>query len=144
MKVVDWIRLLSPLVICFALSFICPVGTNPTISKNPSYFQPQGWVFSVVWFILYLLLGWAWVRMNSHYKNSDMFFALILAGLSLWILATGCWSNRKLAFYILMLTLGISLLTFSFSTKYDETSAFILTPFITWLIFASFLSLKTS
>ena len=114
-------------------------GTDPWYqSLTKSELNPPGYVFGIVWPILYLLMGITAWRTFYTIKNlfyiqlffnaiwSWLFFSFHLPVISLvdiWILI---FINIKILFMIL---------------KQDKIAAFLYTPYIVWLLFASYLNL---
>lgn len=56
-------------------------GPRP-MTRFPSPIQPPGWVFGLVWPILYLVLGWAWLVTRQH-----ALMAAIMVGLNGWLIS---------------------------------------------------------
>ena len=114
-------------------------GTDPWYqSLTKSELNPPGYVFGIVWPILYLLMGITAWRTFYTIKNlfyiqlffnaiwSWLFFSFHLPVISLidiWLLI---FINIKILFMIL---------------KQDKLAAFLYTPYIVWLLFASYLNL---
>ena len=114
-------------------------GTDPWYqSLTKSELNPPGYVFGIVWPILYLLMGITAWRTFYTIKNlfyiqlffnaiwSWLFFSFHLPVISLidiWLLI---FINIKILFMIL---------------KQDKIAAFLYTPYIVWLLFASYLNL---
>ena len=108
------------------------------LSLVKSNLNPPGYVFGIVWSILYLLMGITAWRTFYTIKNlfyiqlffnaiwSWLFFSFHLPVISLidiWLLI---FINIKILFMIL---------------KQDKLAAFLYTPYIVWLLFASYLNL---
>ena len=114
-------------------------GTDPWYqSLTKSELNPPGYVFGIVWPILYLFMGITAWRTFETIKNlfyiqlffnaiwSWLFFSFHLPVISLidiWLLI---FINIKILFMILM---------------QDKIAAFLYTPYIVWLLFASYLNL---
>ena len=114
-------------------------GADPWYqSLTKSELNPPGYVFGIVWPILYLLMGITAWRTFETIKNlfyiqlffnaiwSWLFFSFHLPVISLidiWLLI---FINIKILFMIL---------------KQDKIAAFLYTPYIVWLLFASYLNL---
>ena len=64
MNNLDYIYLLFPLVSGYLTTFFCPMQKN-TGSKVK--FRPPAYIFKIVWPILYLLIGLAWVYSKKYY-----------------------------------------------------------------------------
>ena len=103
-----------------------------------SNLNPPGYVFGIVWPILYLLMGITIWRTYSVIKNlfyvqlflnaiwSWLFFSFhlpLIALLDIWLLI---FINLKILFLIF---------------KEDRLAALLFVPYITWLFFASYLNL---
>ena len=107
-------------------------------SLNKSDLNPPGFVFGIVWPILYILMSISAYRTFSETGRiffiqlvfntawSWMFFAFhmpFLALLNIWMLI---YWNTSLAFKMI---------------KIDKLSAILYSPYVIWLIFASYLNL---
>jgi len=107
-------------------------------SLSKSSLNPPGYVFGIVWPILYLLMSISAYRTFESTKNlfliqlvfntawSWMFFAFqmpVIALFNIWLL--------------IFLNIRISLIMF----RQDKISGVIYVPYILWLIFASYLNL---
>jgi tryptophan-rich sensory protein len=107
-------------------------------SLNKSDLNPPGFVFGIVWPILYILMSISAYRTFSQTSRiffiqlvfntawSWMFFAFhmpFLALLNIWMLI---YWNTSLAFKMI---------------KIDKLSAILYSPYVIWLIFASYLNL---
>lgn len=107
----------------------------------PVRYQPPGWVFGVVWPVLYLLMG---VSLAFLYeigaKRPAMYLLLLLVGLNAWyvVFAPRCMPKAALA-SILALLLGAKL-TAKAAHRARPTAGWLIAPLVAWLTFASFLS----
>jgi len=114
-------------------------GTDPWYqSLTKSELNPPGYVFGIVWPILYLLMGITAWRTFYTIKNlfyiqlffnaiwSWLFFSFHLPVISLVNLLEKIFINIKILFMVL---------------KQDKLAAFLYTPYIVWLLFASYLNL---
>ena len=105
---------------------------------NKSSLNPPGFVFGIVWPILYLLMSISAFRTFANTKNlfliqlifnalwSWLFFAFqmpLIALLNIWLLI---YLNIKLSIQMY---------------KQDTLSGYLLFPYVGWLIFASYLNL---
>lgn len=114
-----------------------------TLAKPP--FAPPGWVFPIVWTILYTLMGISAYLIYVS-QSPDKFSALATYALQLFL--TFVWSivffNMKqylLAFFILILLwLSIIFMIRSFS-KINTVAARLQIPYLIWVTFAAYLNL---
>lgn len=107
--------------------------------------SPPGWVFPVVWTILYILMGIsAYLVWES--EGEDKQLALSLYGIQL--ILNAAWSvlffHLKLYFLaladLLLLWLAVYLTIKQFR-RLNETAAKLLLPYIIWITFAGYLNL---
>ena len=109
--------------------------------------SPPGWLFPVVWTILFILMGISAARV---YQNTpeDFPFALKLYCLQLvlnvlWTPLYFALNLRLAAFVLLLILLGtVIYMTVEFK-KIDRTAAYLQIPYIVWLLFAGYLNLAT-
>ncbi|WP_186431092.1 TspO/MBR family protein [Clostridium sp. BSD9I1] len=109
-------------------------------------FSPPGWVFAVVWPILYLLMSIALYRILLLKKEGKdvtraLVYYFIQFGLNLlWTFIFFRFNLYGLAFIeLLVLLVFILLTTFEFG-KHDKISAYLLIPYILWVSFAGVLN----
>ena len=139
-----------PIVLGFLTSFFCsptgpsgPSGPNGPNGPNgpPKAFKPPAALFSVVWPVLYLLLGYAWYLSNVDGKSKllmNSMFILLNVLLCAWLITYGCVKNKYFSFYILLSSVLVSFLLY---TLLDiKWSKLCLCPLIVWLSFATLLS----
>ena len=119
----------------------------PALIQPP--FSPPGWIFPVVWTVLYLLMGWASCRVSaSDAPREKKLQALTVYALQL--LVNFIWSPvffglemRLLAFVILVLLWLLICLTIHKISAIDEKAGDLLLPYILWVTFAGYLNLGT-
>lgn len=109
-------------------------------------FSPPGWIFPIVWTILYLLMAIAAYRIWLQGKEGkDVKKALKLYGIQLvlnflWTIIFFRFQLFGAAFIELMVLLVFILLTtFSFY-EIDKKAAYLMVPYILWVSFAGVLN----
>ena len=137
MNLTDITIFLIPITIGYLMSAICPMKGKAG-SNVPS--RPPGWVFGVVWPILYILMGLAWIRLRKQKDKItvDILFCLLTVVLNSWIVVYSCANRKKDALYILLISLTISLAIWGYSV--GTTELFYFTPLVVWLLFATMLN----
>lgn len=114
-----------------------------TLTKPP--FSPPSWIFPIVWFILYALMGFAayliyksdskgrnsalviyWAQLFLNFLWSIVFFRFNLTGLSVAV--------------ILALLVMVTFMIFKFG-KINTKAAAINIPYLLWLLYASYLNI---
>lgn len=109
-------------------------------------FSPPGWVFSVVWTILYLLMAVALYKIIIKGKQGEdiskalIYFFIQLALNFLWTIIFFRFRLYGVAFLeLLLLLIFILLTTFEFY-KIDKVAAYLMIPYIIWVSFAGVLN----
>lgn len=133
----NWLIGATPLVTGLVMGRICP---NRTIFVSKA--QPPPIVFAIVWPLLYIALGTAWVRARKLAKV-DAAFILIVGTLLLWQYFYNCKGNPKLALYTLVTSTALVLGTALRINKADPVASTLLAPLTAWLIFATMLNYST-
>ena len=121
------------------------MGNYKVMNQPP--LSPPGWVFPVVWTLLYLLMGEASYRvLTSGAEKTEIRTALIAYGVQLflnflWPLAFFGGQMYLTAFLILIaLWVGI-FVTMRLFSKINETAGDLLIPYLLWVTFAGYLNL---
>ena len=105
---------------------------------------PPGWVFPVVWTVLYILMGSAFYLVWTADKGiKDIAFFLYFLQLAmnfLWPVFFFRLQNYGLAFFWLLALLAAVILT-AFSFKpFDIRAFYLMIPYIVWVAFAGYIN----
>ena len=109
--------------------------------------SPPGWVFPVVWTILYLLMGYSSYRVYYAGKSQAFteralkLYAAQLFVNFLWPIFFFAFRWYLVAFIVLLVLWVLILLTLRAFTAIDETAGDLLIPYILWVTFAGYLNL---
>ncbi len=109
-------------------------------------FSPPGWIFGVVWPILYILMGVAaYLVFISMADPSDKRKALVTYSIQLlinfsWSIIFFRFQEYGLAVVVLALLLLLVTLTIMFFYYLNRLSAWLLIPYYLWLLFAFYLN----
>lgn len=130
-----------------ALSALVSGGMSDFLSMRKPPLSPPGWIFPVVWTVLYLLMGYASCRIcMSDAGKSRKQAALVTYGLQL--LVNFLWSPvffglgwYLVAFLLLILLWLLICLTIHRFSAIDEKAGDLLLPYILWVTFAGYLNL---
>ena len=149
MKKTDWKKLGLCLVIPLAVG-----GLSAWVSGGMDSYQnlrqpplsPPGWVFPVVWTVLYLLMGYAGYRvLSKEAPQEETKKALTLYGIQLAL--NFLWSPvffglhwYLVAFLILVALWAFIYLTIKAFSSLDEVAGDLLIPYILWVTFAGYLN----
>ena len=120
------------------------MGDYETLVKPP--LSPPGWLFPVVWTILFLLMGYASYRIwTSAAPQQDKRRALLFYGIQLCL--NFLWSPvffglgwLTVAFIILLALWLFILITTSQFSKIDAMAGNLLLPYLLWVTFAGYLN----
>lgn len=145
------IKLLLILILCIlGLSFLSSLPMNGTEewyqNLNKSPLTPPGWVFGVVWPILYILMTIAfwliWNEPDSQEKKiATYFFGAQLGANLLWTTAFFGVQSVIAGYIWIIIVLFLALGTTKRFFLISKNAGFLMVPYIIWLVFAFYLSL---
>ena len=115
------------------------------VDKPP--LSPPGWLFPIVWSILYILMGIAsYLVLYSDEKQSKIECALGFYSLQLFF--NFLWSilffNLKIYYFSFLWLIALLILIIITTVKFykiNKTAGYLLIPYILWVIFAGYLNL---
>lgn len=129
------------------LSALFSGGMSDYASLNQPPLAPPGWVFPVVWTILYLLMGYAAYRVSEsgaptqQIRQALLVYWLQLAVNFIWSPIFFGLELRLSAFVVLLILWLLICLTIYRFSKLDEKAGDLLLPYILWVTFAGYLNL---
>ena len=121
------------------------MGSYKVLNQPP--LSPPGWVFPIVWTVLYLLMGEAsWRVLTSGADPARIRRALTAYGVQLalnflWPLLFFGGQYYLAAFVVLLLLWGAILITMRLFEGIDEWASDLLIPYLLWVTFAGYLNL---
>ncbi len=121
---------LFPLISGYIAVALCPMKKN---EESNVKFRPPGYIFSIVWPILYLMIGYAW----THEKKNSLWYFLLSLSLAYWLVVYSCQNNKLLAIGVIFISILLTLVCYTLS---KQLSKLLLLPLLVWLIFAALLS----
>jgi tryptophan-rich sensory protein len=132
----DYLIIILPSIIGFGSSMICNVQKDAGSTVS---FRPPPFVFSIVWPILYILLGFSWYYCRKiNKKVADVFYLILNLTLALWIFVYSCKNNKKYAIYVLLLAFIFAMCCYTLG---DTKSKLMIVPLIGWILFATLLNI---
>ena len=121
------IKILLPLFLGFLTSLRCTM-TSEAGGSQPQ--RPPPSIFGIAWTVLYLLIGVAWSKSTTILENRLFWILnLLLCG---WLVAWSCMDDKKLALYIIYLSLTCALGLVKVSPN-----GLLIVPLVGWLTYAS-------
>jgi tryptophan-rich sensory protein len=134
--VLNIFRFCLPAGIGFLTGALCPLRNAG--SSIPA--RPPGYVFGIMWTLLYILVGLAWIYASRIHWMYDVAFLALSLLLASWTVVYGCGNGKKAALYILLLNLlAATMITISL-VLHGCFWALSLVPLVIWLIFATMLN----
>ena len=148
-----WKKLLLCIAIPLSVGALAALLTAGSMEAYKNLMQPPysppGWVFPVVWTILYILMGWAsyriWVAEVSREKKRS---GLILYGVQLifnffWSLLFFRWELRLTAFFWLLILWLLIYVTIRLFYRVEDLAGDLLLPYLLWTTYAAYLNMGT-
>ena len=149
MKNIQWKKLLLCIAIPLAVGGLAALLTGSSMEKFSSLKQPPlappGWLFPVVWSILYVLMGIAsYLVLVSGKPNriAMRLYALQLAVNFLWPLLFFRWEFYGFAFAWLVLLWVLIVATAMRFYAITAPAGWLFVPYILWVTFAGYLNLS--
>ena len=107
---------------------------------------PPGWVFSVVWTILYALMGissariWLTPEGKERSKGLNLYVVQLIVNFFWSLLFFNAQAYGLAALWLILLWVLVLLMIIEFS-KVDKLAAWLQIPYLVWLTFAAYLNL---
>lgn len=114
-----------------------------TLNKPP--LSPPGWLFPIVWTILYLLMGVSSYLVLVSAKPGNLALKTYAAQLAVnffWPIFFFKLQWYLFSFFWLLLLWCLILLTALLFRRFSKTAAFLLIPYLIWVAFAGYLNLS--
>ena len=147
---IDWKKLIICLAIPLAVGGLASLlsgGMADYRVMNQPPLSPPGWVFPIVWTILYLLMGYASYRVlvsgaeQEKIRKALTFYGAQLALNFIWPIIFFGFEIYLVAFFILIALWILIFLTIRAFSKIDERAGDLLLPYLLWVTFAGYLNL---
>lgn len=111
---------------------------------NKPVFSPPGWLFPIVWTVLYIMMGFA-AGIIAESRDLDRGFALKLYVLQLsinviWPILFFRFNAPKFALFWLALLIVVIVLTIKNFRTINKTAGNLLIPYLLWCVFAFYLN----
>ena len=147
---INWKKLLLCLALPLAVGGLASLlsgGMDLYKELDRPPLSPPGWVFPVVWSLLYLLMGYASYRVlesgaePAKIRKAWIFYGLQLAANFLWPLLFFGGQMYLAALILLTLLWVLIFLTIRAFSEAEEPAGDLLIPYILWVTFAWYLNL---
>ena len=146
---IQWKRLLVYLAIPLGVGALAGILTKDSMMQfsllNKPPLSPPGWLFPVVWTVLFLLMGFASYlvsRSDSMQKRPALIlYAIQLSVNFFWSIFFFNFEWYLFSFFWLVLLWVLILLTIRAFWRISPTAAILLIPYLLWVTFAGYLNL---
>lgn len=141
------ISIAIPLLVGGVSGFISRGGMELFKQLNKPPFSPPGWIFPVVWTVLFILIGIAsYLIFISDQQKSQVqkvlrIYAIQLAINFFWPIFFFYFQWYLFSFLWLLFLWFFILLTIISFSKISKTAAYLLVPYLLWVTFAGYLNL---
>ncbi len=137
--------LIPPAVVGVAGAILVGAGMDMFNLLNKPAFTPPGWLFGVVWTLLYFLMGVSVYLLKSS-RSYDLstpmqFYYIQLALNFIWVMFFFRFGLLWLSVVVLVLLIAAIILTIINFYQVDKTAAYLLIPYLVWCIFALVLNI---
>lgn len=146
----DWKKLLLCLAIPLGVGGLAALLTGGGMGDYSDFvkppYSPPGWLFPVVWTILYLVMGYASYRVVTKaaekvkIRRALCLYCAQLAVNFLWPLVFFALNWYLAAFFVLLVLWVLVFLTIYAFGDVDERAGDMLLPYILWITFAAYLN----
>jgi len=132
-------------------AIVAPMNTGNNLwynTLNVSMLTPAGWIFPIVWGVLYFMIGLALYlvimqntnRRSNNKTNAYVYFAINLIFNTLWSFAFFGAQMPEVALLILVaLIVDVVFMARAFF-RVNQASFWLIVPYILWLFFALYLN----
>ena len=136
--------ILLPLLVGGFVGIIIAPSMNYLILEKP-YLAPPGYIFPIVWTILYILMGISYgmlkVKNLASYENMQIYYQQLAIN-ALWPIFFFTFQWRLFAFiWIILLDIAIYMMIVRFYEK-DKVAGLLQIPYLVWSLFATYLNLS--
>lgn len=135
-----------PLAVGGLAALLTGGGMKDFASLNQPPLSPPGWLFPVVWTVLYLAMGWASFRVlafgrpDGERKGALRLYGLQLAANFLWPLLFFGLQWQLISFFWLIGLWILVLNTMLSFARLDSLAGDLLFPYLLWITFAGYLN----
>lgn len=130
----------------FISGFLSNSASTQYLDLIKPAFSPPGWVFPIVWTILYFLIAVAfyrillWGSMGKKVDKAILYFSIQMILNYLWTVLFFRFNLYGLAFLEILLLLFFIILTTIEYCKIDKKAAWMMIPYLLWVAFAAVLN----
>ena len=140
-------------LVCLAIGFLSSIATQSSVNDwyltlDKPYFTPPNYLFAPVWTALYIMMGVAagivWSKGYHHIwvKTALYHFVFQLLLNALWSIVFFGLKNPLGGMIVILALLTMIILTIKWFRVISKPAAYLLVPYVLWVVFASALNYK--
>lgn len=136
-------NILIPLTVGVTAAIITRGGIDDYAALEKPPLSPPGWVFPVVWTILYILMGIAAYIVMTSGENTDLAVGAYAAQLAfnfVWPIIFFGFGQYMFAFAWIIALWALIFITILLFSRISKTAALLLVPYLLWVTFAAYLN----
>jgi tryptophan-rich sensory protein len=149
----NMVRIGIAVMVCLLIGFLSGFATQSSVDTwyaglNKPTFNPPNWLFGPVWTVLYILMGVAaglvWSRGFHHrwVKTALYYFGFQLLFNAAWSIVFFGMQDPGWALVILLALIVLIGFTIKWFRIVNRLSAYLMLPYLLWVIFAGILNYK--
>lgn len=146
---IQWGKLIISLAVSLGTGALAAVLTSDSMQQYQNMYRPPlappGWVFPIVWTILFILMGIAayliWVSDSPDKKQALTIYLVQLLANFGWSIIFFRFNAYLVAFAWLLLLWYLIYLTRKQFKEINRTAGLLLLPYLLWVTFAGYLNL---
>ena len=135
--------ILIPVIVGGVVGLLISQFMDYEMLKKPP-FAPPGFIFPIVWTILYILMGISYGILKTNNKVDDeinLIYYLQLGVNALWSIFFFIFKWRLFSFiWIILLAILVFIMIIKFYNK-NKVAGLLQIPYLLWVLFASYLNL---
>lgn len=141
-KIINFFRLFLPIILGGIVGIIIKNYIDYSFIEKPPLSPPK-LAFPIAWSILYLLIGISYYiyRKNNYDKKTIQIYYIGLILNALWSIIFFVLKLRLLSIIWIIALIIITIILFINYKKQNKTSAYLLIPYIIWLIYATYINI---
>jgi tryptophan-rich sensory protein len=147
------VKVFIGILVCLGIGFIGSIATQSSVDTwfttlNKPSFNPPSWLFAPVWTLLYIMMGVAagivWSRGFHHIwvQTALYHFGFQLVLNAAWSIVFFGYQSPLFALFIIIGLIVLVLLTYKWFKIVNTAAAYLLIPYILWLLFAAALNFE--
>lgn len=153
MKKETLIKIIISIIVCLLVGFLASIATQSSVNTwyetlEKPFFTPPNYLFGPVWTLLYMLMGisagMVWSRGLYHVwvKTALYHFVFQLMFNALWSLVFFGLQKIFWALLTIIALFILILLTIKWFKVVNKTAAYLLIPYVVWVLFAMALNFE--